>query len=77
MNQRRMGAEPLRNEDDVRYGMLTVIQMVAEYDSQIAPTTGGYRLSDMLACKLNLTRRNRPRKAPRRRTTIKAEEGQV
>jgi hypothetical protein len=47
---------------DVRWGMKAVVQLVRDWDRQLAPALHGVRFSDILACKLNLTKRRKPRK---------------
>lgn len=51
-----------RNDKDVRYGMHAVIELVKEWDRQLAPAVNGFRFSDIVACKLNLTVLKKPRK---------------
>lgn len=43
-------------------GMRGVIDLVSQWDEQLASAVNGLKFSDILSCKLNLTRRKRPRK---------------
>ena len=48
--------------DGFRTGLSVAADWIGQWDRQVASSVGGYRFSDMLLCKFNLTRRKHPRK---------------
>ena len=57
------------NRPNFREGYLAGIRVAASWitpwDEQLAEKVNGYRFSDMLLCKFNLTKRKRPRRVSR------------
>jgi hypothetical protein len=46
-----------------RRGMMDAASWISQFDGQLASSVNGYRFSDMLLCKFNLTKLKKPRKA--------------
>lgn len=50
-------------KDGYLTGIAVAADWISQWDRSIASAVNGYRFSDMLLCKFNLSRRKKPRKA--------------